>query len=169
MSINGNMVGCYSPIGKTFIIEDDNGNEITGVCVDQQIVFDATAADVRIGKIFASDDGIMQGENTITYRTSEGSEYILPGADFCVSDLGVYNEYNYTKLQCIITKYSSNKDERMSAEKIVLNDSVYNVGSSIAISTVTKNVEKKSIDLNITNETDDIYIIYFFTYAQEES
>ena len=167
--ISGNMVGMYSTIGKTLLFVDESGNEVTGVVTENMQMFDATPADVRINKTFVSDNGIGIGENTITYRTSEGSEYILPGLKFCVSDLGTYNEYNYTKLQCIIAKYSSNQNERASAEKIVLNDSVYNVGSSVVLSTVTKNADDKSIDLNIVNNTEDIYIIYFFTYAQEES
>lgn len=165
--ISGNMVGMYSQLGKTFIITDADGNELTGVVVDQETVFDATAADVRIGKTFASDEGVAQGENTITYRTSEGVELIMPGADFCITSLKLYNAYNYTKLQCIITKYVSSMDQ-MATEKIVLNNNVYNVGSSISMAQVTKNNEGKTIDLNIINDTDNIYIIYFFTYAEEE-
>ena len=34
MKIVGNVVGCYSPMGKSFIIADENGNEMTGVVVD---------------------------------------------------------------------------------------------------------------------------------------
>lgn len=168
MSIVGNMAGCYSPMGKTFVITDENGNEIIGVVVEQETVFDATVADVRMGKTFASDAGVAQGENTITYRTTEGRESILPGGEFCITTLGKYNKYNYKKLQCAIAKYTSSTD-KTAIEKIVLNDNVYNVGSSVSISTVTKNTESKIINLNITNDTDDIYIIYFFTYAEEEA
>lgn len=61
MSIIGNMVGCYSPMGKTFILQDENGNEITGVIVDQETVFNATPNDVREGKVFAGDEGVKTG------------------------------------------------------------------------------------------------------------
>ena len=61
MKIVGNMVGCYSPIGKTFIIEDENGNEITGIVVDQETVFTATAADIVKGKVAGTDDGVVVG------------------------------------------------------------------------------------------------------------
>lgn len=166
--ISGNMVGSYSQMGRTLTLVDENGNEVTGVIVDQETVFDATVADVRIGKTFASDEGVAQGENTITYRTTEGAEYILPGVDFCLNNLDVFNKYNYTKLQCIISKYVSDTD-KTAVEKVVLNDNVYNVGSSVSISTVTKNTEMKTVNFNITNDTSDIYIIYFFTYAEEES
>jgi hypothetical protein len=61
MKIVGNMVGCYSPMGKTFIIEDENGNEITGIVVDQETVFTATAADIVKGKVAGTDDGVVVG------------------------------------------------------------------------------------------------------------
>lgn len=61
MKIVGNMVGCYSPMGKTFIIEDENGNEITGIVVDQETIFTATAADIVKGKVAGTDDGVVVG------------------------------------------------------------------------------------------------------------
>lgn len=61
MKIVGNMVGCYSPIGKTFILEDENGNELTGIVVDQEVVFTATAADIVKGKVAGTDDGVVVG------------------------------------------------------------------------------------------------------------
>lgn len=61
MKIVGNMVGCYSPMGKTFILEDENGNEITGIVVDQETVFTATAADIMKGKVAGTDDGVVIG------------------------------------------------------------------------------------------------------------
>lgn len=61
MSIIGNIVGCYSPIGKTFIIEDTDGNSITGIVVDEETVFTATAADIVSGKIAGTEDGVVTG------------------------------------------------------------------------------------------------------------
>ena len=61
MKIVGNMVGCYSPIGKTFILEDENGNELTGIVVDQEVVFTATASDIVKGKVAGTDDGVVIG------------------------------------------------------------------------------------------------------------
>lgn len=61
MKIVGNMVGCYSPMGKTFILEDENGNELTGIVVDQEVVFTATAADIVKGKVAGTDDGVVVG------------------------------------------------------------------------------------------------------------
>lgn len=61
MKVIGNMVGCYSPMGKTFILEDKNGNEIAGIVVDQEVVFTATAADIIKGKVAGTDDGVTIG------------------------------------------------------------------------------------------------------------
>lgn len=61
MKIVGNMVGCYSPMGKTFILEDENGNELTGIVVDQEVIFTATASDIVKGKVAGTDDGVVIG------------------------------------------------------------------------------------------------------------
>ena len=61
MKIVGNMIGCYSPMGKTFIIQDASGNEMTGIVVDQETVFTATASDIVVGKIAGTDDGVVVG------------------------------------------------------------------------------------------------------------
>ena len=65
MSIMGNMVGSYSQIGKTFIIEDENGNELTGVATSNEVILTATDSDVRDGSIYAGDHGISVGKTHI--------------------------------------------------------------------------------------------------------
>jgi hypothetical protein len=59
--IIGNMVGSYSSMGKTFIIEDEDGNELVGVVVDSEVIFTAVDSDVRKGKVYASDEGVSIG------------------------------------------------------------------------------------------------------------
>ena len=59
--ISGNMVGSYSSLGKTFILQDEDGNEIAGVVVDSEVIFTATDSDVRAGKVYASNDGVSIG------------------------------------------------------------------------------------------------------------
>lgn len=59
--ICGNIVGGSSGFGKTFIIEDVDGNSYTGVVVEDRIVFDATPEDLVLGKVAASDMGIIVG------------------------------------------------------------------------------------------------------------
>lgn len=61
MKIVGGMVGAYSPFGKSFILQDENGNEVVGIVVDQEKVLTATAADVLAGKTAGTEDGIVVG------------------------------------------------------------------------------------------------------------
>ena len=59
--ISGNMVGAYSQIGKTIILQDENGNEVVGVIVGSEVVFTAKDSDVVKGKVYASNDGVSVG------------------------------------------------------------------------------------------------------------
>ena len=166
--ISGNMVGSYSQMGKTFILQDENGNEITGVVVSQETMFTASDNDVREGMVYAGDDGVSTGTKDISiYRTTAGFRGILPGKSFSIP-LSVFDKYDYTKLQCIITPLNTNYNDSTSAEKVVIGDSVYNVGSTVKLSDVVKNSEQKSIDLNIENNTNINYYIRYFTYREEE-
>lgn len=59
--ISGNLVGGIVGYGKTFIIVDENNNELTGVVVDEFTLFTATAEDITKGKTAAVDSGIVTG------------------------------------------------------------------------------------------------------------
>lgn len=168
MSISGNMVGSYSSIGKTFILVDDAGNEITGVCVDNPVVFTAGDNDVREGMVYASDSGVSTGTKDIpAYRTTAGSAIIDPGANFCIP-MSDYNKYDYTVFQCMISLVNfDDMNNSVNTSMIALNDGVYQVNSIEKLASVSKNTETLSIDLNITNDTENYYVIYYFTYREE--
>lgn len=167
MSILGNAVGCYSPIGKTFTIVDENNNEITGVVVDQEVVFTAGDNDVREGMIYASDSGVSTGTKNIPiYRTTSGLRAIPSGSTFSIP-LDKYSNYDYTKLQCLIAPFNTSAYDSYAVDKVVIGDGVYSVGSADKIADVTKNFDTQSIDLNITNTSNDAYFIYYFTYREE--
>ena len=167
MSISGNLVGSYSQIGKTFIIEDSDGNEITAVVVDQETVFTATDNDVREGYVYAGDSGVSVGSKNIpAYITTQESALIFPGENFSIV-LEYHNKYDYTQLQGIIAKFNTSFWDSVATDKIVLNNNVYAVNSTDIVANVTKNDITKSIDFNIVNDTDEIYIIHYFTYKEE--
>lgn len=151
---------------KTVILMDESGNEFTGVVTDSVQVFSATTDDIKIGKIAATDDGIVEGTDTRTYRTTQGSFLISPSQNFTIP-LDKYDQYNYTKFQCIISKFNTSFDDSVETDKIVINDSVYRANSTNAISQVTKNNDTKSVDLNIANDTQDTYVIHYMTYKGE--
>ncbi len=166
--ISGNMVGSYSQMGKTFIIQDEAGNEITGVIVDQKTMFTAHDNDVREGMIYASDCGVSTGTKDIpAYRTTAGSAIIDPGANFSIQ-MSDYNKYDYTVFQCMISLVNfDDMNNSVNTSMIALNDGVYQVNSIEKLASVSKNTETLSIDLNITNDTENYYVIYYFTYREE--
>lgn len=161
----GNPCGGFG-MPKMLEIVDDNGNTIIGTVTDSEVIFDATRDDVKVGKIFASADGVQEGIDTRTYRTTHAVQLILPGCSFSIP-LSEYDKYDYTKFQAMIAEYNTSKLNSVSINKISLNDAVYNVNSNTKLSDVTKNASSKSIDLNITNDTDNTYIIHYNTYKEE--
>lgn len=164
--IYGNAIGGTAPI-KTLTIVDENNNEYVGVVTGSEVIFDATPADVKINKTFVSNEGILVGKNTITYRTTTGYKLIQSGEAFTIP-LADYNQYDYTKFQAIIVPYNTNFSNSVAAEKIVLNDCIYAVGSTDKIADVVKNDDTKSIDFNIINDSNKNYMVYYFTYHEEE-
>jgi hypothetical protein len=165
--IVGNMAGCYSPLGKTFVITDENGNELTGVVTAQEKIFTATDNDVREGMVYATDSGASIGTKDIpAYYTTTGMVWIRAGYDFNIP-LPMKNQYDYTKLQCIICPFNTAIKNSVAAEKVALNDNIYETGSTTPIAEITKDANTKCINLNITNSTNIDYFIYFFTYREE--
>ena len=59
--IYGNLVGGASALNKTFLLVDENGNEVPAVVVESITVFDATPEDLKRGKVAASNDGVIIG------------------------------------------------------------------------------------------------------------
>ena len=164
--ISGNMIGSYSQIGKTFTIVDENGAELIGVITDVEQVFNATPEDVKAGKVFAYDGGVGIGTDTRTYRTTHSTHLVSPGSAFSIP-LEEYDAYNYTKFQAMIAEYNTNEANSTTVSKVVLNDCVYNVNDGTKVADVTKNHLNKSVDFNITNDTNKTYIIYYSTYKDE--
>lgn len=161
----GNVTGGFG-MPKMVEIVDGNGNTLIGTVTDSAVVFDATREDVKVGKIFASNDGVQEGIDTKTYRTTQASRTILPGESFSIP-LVSNDRYNYTKFQAMIAKFNITIDDSVSVNKIVFNDAVYDVNSTAKLSNVAKNTLTKSIDLNITNSTSDTYVIHYSTYKEE--
>ena len=152
---------------NTVLLEDENGNEIaTGVVVGEKTVFTATQNDVKVGKIFASDEGVQEGTDTKTYRTEIGSRTILPNESFSIP-FEQYDQYNYTKFSAMISSFNTAISDSTSVNKIVINDAVYAVNSTTKLADVTKNASTKSIDLNIVNDTGATCVIHFSTYKEE--
>ena len=165
MIISGNMVGSYSQLGKTFVLVDENGAEITGVVVDNPVIFTANAAeDIREGKVAATDSGVVTGEAFIpNYVTHTGISVIRNNSPFC---LNMQNNYDYTKLQAIICGFNTNLSNSVSAEQIVIDNKVFAVRSTEALSSVTKDSENTLINFGIINTSGNMCLIRYFMYRE---
>lgn len=166
--INGNAVGGIVGYGKTFILIDENGNELTGVVVDEEVIFTADPnTDIRDGKVAATDVGVVTGTTTIpNYETTQGFCVVAPGSTFEISTLKNNNIYDYSFLQCIIVLYSTDVNNSVNAEYVVINDAMYEVKNETPLSSVTKNMEDKIINFNIINNSENIYLIKYVTYRE---
>ena len=167
MAIYGNPVG-GALNAKTFILEvNDRKTEIAATVVGEETVFDATPNDVRTGKKFATSSGVEVGAKDIpTYRTAQGAVIIKPNENFSIVLEG-YSQYDYTKLQCLISKFNTSVDDSVAVDKVVIGDNVYAVNSTIPLAAVTKDAATKSIKLNIKNESSVDYVLRYFTYREE--
>ena len=167
MAIYGNPVG-GALNAKTFMLQVNGGKtEIAATVVGEETVFDATPNDVRTGKTFATSSGVEVGTKDIpTYRTAQGAVIIKPNENFSIVLEG-YSQYDYTKLQCLISKFNTSVDDSVAVDKVVIGDNVYAVNSTIPLAAVTKDAATKSIKLNIKNESSVDYVLRYFTYREE--
>ena len=167
MAIYGNPVG-GALNAKTFMLEVNGGEtEIAATVVGEETVFDATPNDVRTGKTFATSSGVAVGTKDIpAYRTAQGAVIIKPNENFSIVLEG-YSQYDYTKLQCLISKFNTSVDDSVAVDKVVIGDNVYAVNSTIPLAAVTKDAATKSIKLNIKNESSVDYVLRYFTYREE--
>ena len=149
---------------KTVIIEDTDGNELTGVVTGEEVVFTATDKQVADGFVYAGDNGVSTGSREfLSYRTTRGYKLVDIGDSYTLQ-LSDNDQYQYTQLQCLISPLSNPYMVTMS----VLDNGVYSVSDGSKLSDVTIDISTKSINLNISNTSNEPYVIYYFTYRQEE-
>lgn len=162
--IYGNPVSAAaSAIGKTIVLQDEKGAELVGVVVDNEIVFDATPNDIRLGKIAATQNGVTIGEKMIpSYNTTEGYTVITNGSEFAVNT----KDYAYTKLQAIFCPVNGSIANSVAADKVTIDNKVYEVRSTEVVSSVSPDHEKKQIRFGIVNNSGSIYLIRYFIYKE---
>lgn len=167
LMLRGLLGGTGSADPETIILVDEAGTEVTAVLTDEELVFDATANDIRLGKTAATDSGVTVGTKDIpAYYTTEGVKIVTAGSKFSVV-LATEDRYQYTKLQVIICGFNSSLSDSVAAEKVSINDGVYDVSSAEILASVTMDAENKAIDLGITNDGDTPCVMRYFTYKEE--
>lgn len=153
---------------QTYILVDESGNEVPAVLVEEKTVFNATANDIREGMVAATDEGVVTGTKVIPgYNTIEGIRYIPAGGAFTIPNPNAtIDYYDYTKLQAIFCVFNTTLPNSVGADKVSIDNGVYNVNSTEAITTVIKDHESKLINFGIVNNTDKPYVLRFFTYKE---
>lgn len=149
----------------TYILVDEQGNEFPAVYVDSEQVFTATANDIRIGTTAASDAGVIEGSKNIpAYYVAEGYRLITKGSEF---ETTPFADYDFTKLQVILCPWGGSLSKSVAADKVVIGENVYPVNSNTAIATVIRDSVNNKINLGITNDSDGLYVMRYFTYKED--
>lgn len=169
MSIYGNMVGGTAPL-KTLIIEDENGTELVGTVVGEEVIFTATDNDVREGSVYAGDAGVSTGTKVIpAYHTHQGFRAVTAGKDLIIPNIDPkIDSYDYTKLQSIICSFNTSLSNSVAAEHVCIDNNVYPVQSVESASVISKDHSSKIINLGITNDSETMKIIRYFMYKEIE-
>ena len=158
--------GGGTSIPETIILVDEAGNECAAVLTDEVVELTATPNDIREGKTAVTENGIEVGEKFIpSYITTEGIKLIRAGANFEVQ-LFDMSLYDYTQLQALICNFNSSLSDSVAVEKVAIKDNVYNVQSTTVISAVTKDDAEQKIYFGIVNNTDNRYVLRYFTYKE---
>ena len=147
----------------TYVFEDLDGTQVVGVIAENDVVFTATANDIRKGTIAAGAEGIIEGTKEIpSYHTNAGYKIVTNGSKFVV-DL---NYYDYTNFQALVCPYNTNIANSVATEKVVIDNHVYPVQSTVSESAISIDTANKRIDFGITNTSGSKYLIRYFTYKE---
>lgn len=147
----------------TYILVDEEGNEIPAVFVENETRFDATANDIRIGKLAVTDSGVTEGTKEIpSYVTDEGLRVVPKNSAFTIT----HDHYDFTKLQAIICAYNTSITDSVATKKVVIEGNVYDPNSTVSLSEVMKEADNVRINFGIVNDLDSDCIIRYFMYKE---
>lgn len=157
----------YMPTGEddnTYILVDEEGNEIPAVLTEEEVDLTATANDIREGVVAVTDDGVITGEKEIpSYICREGYRIVTNGSRFLLPT----GDYDYDKLQAIFCLFNTNFVNSVAAIKVVIGDSVYSVESTDAESDVIKDSVNEWIDFGVTNTSGKHCLLRYVTIKEE--
>lgn len=157
--------GDYVP--KTYVLMDQNGREVVATYVDEETIFDATENDVREGKVFANETGVVTGTKFIpSYVVAEGVKVIPAGSKFAITHLSDNDRHKFTKLQAAMCDFNTSLSDSVSTYMISVLGAVYAVQSTTPIANVVSDDATLSIDFGIINDTNKPKILRYFTYKE---
>lgn len=132
---------------------------------EEKVTLTATPNDIRLDTSAITNEGYTEGEKEIpSYQTTRGAVAIRANGEFKITSLK--ERYDYTELFCVIAPYNTSLSNSVAADKTVLYDAVYPVGSTEKLADVIKDAVNKVVDLGIVNG-EQPYVIQFMTYKEE--
>lgn len=150
--------------GQTYLLLDESGNEVLAALVDEDVNLTATEDDIREGATAVTEAGVTTGTKVIpSYHTEEGQQLIRSGR---VYEIRREDLYDFTKFQAIICPYNGSIANSVAAEKVAIEENVYNVNSTDVLAVITRDDKNKSINLGITNDSESLYVLRYFTYKE---
>lgn len=151
---------------QTYILIDEDGNQIPAVLADEQVVLTAGPNDIRVGTTAVTGNGVVEGTKEIpAYQTEQGRWLVKPGQTL---DIPLYSDQcEYTGLNVIVCKYANSVADSVSATMVVIDDKVYEVNSTVAIAKVTVDRMSETIKLGIVNDRDESLLLRYMTYKEE--
>lgn len=153
--------------GSAYLLIDEEGNEYPAVLISEEVIFTATANDIRKGTVAATEDGVTEGEKVIpSFHTTAGYCLIPNGSVFATLPMEESDKYDYTKLQVLISPFNKTVAGSVAVDKVAIDDKVYDVKTSTPLATVEKDGDKKRIVLGIKNNSGAIYLMRYFTYKE---
>lgn len=150
----------------TYILVDENGNEVPAVLTEEEVELTATPNDIRIGTTAVTDTGVTVGEKEIpAYCVTEGARLIPAGDAFSIRI--PKGRHRYTKLQVLFCVFNSDLSDSVATDRVAIANSVYSVNSTEVIAAIAANDDTESIELGLSNDANDPYVIRYFTYKEE--
>lgn len=148
----------------TFMLVDADGNEYEASYIDSDLIYTATANDIRKGCTALTAAGLIEGSKEIpSYHTSEGGVLIPAGERIRIRGL---KNCEYTKLQALICVFNTTISDSVATEKVSIEGLTYPVNSNVALAAVVVDPENLSIDFGVVNESDNPQVVRYFTYKE---
>lgn len=148
---------------QTYILVDEDGNEIPAVLVDERVELTATPNDIRLGVTAVTDDGVVTGEKEIpSYNTYEGYRAVPAKSQVALP----HTHYDYTKLQAVFCKFNTSPADSVATDKVAINNCVYNVNSTAPVSSIIRDTDRKLVDFGFNNDSSTPCIIRYFMYKE---
>lgn len=150
---------------NTYILVDENGYEVPAVLVDEEVTLTATPNDIRIGATAVTEQGVVTGEKEIPgYITTEGKRVVKTGDPLEI--LMFSDKYKYSKLLVLVCEYNTTVTDSVSAVMVVIDNHIYEAGSTTPLAEVTVDSENQSINLGLINESDKSLVMRYMSIKE---